>query len=270
MALAKARYPCRSGLLIASRDEGDPDFFLVTVRMHHHVAHEPYYDATLPPEMTQSIWETLGWRKHSPSPNLDAGEAASSDSESDANEDPSSDEEPTDLPQSIEDSIDPAPESIPPAAPPLEPEVYQQRMRRHISMIRDFCDGLEYQLPFNDYRMLDVLESEGAQFLRLVEDCLEKEGRLKETAEVSPDASQEEPHAIGENMEGVLATEVEKNLDKEADGDPSMARGEVLEGDGVEVLSTPERDDSPEGNWQQRHAPVSEGSSPHSSPNPGS
>lgn len=216
--------------------------------------------------MTQSIWETLGWRKHSPSPNIDAGEAASSDSESDANEDPSSDEEPTDLPQSIEDSIDPAPESIPPAAPPLEPEIYQQRMRRHISMIRDFCDGLEYQLPFNDYRMLEVLESEGAQFLRLVENCLEKEGRLKETAEVSPEASQEEPRAIGENMEGVLATEMEKNVDKEVDGDPSMVRGEEQEGGGVEVRPT---QDSPEGN-QQRHTPVSQDSSPHSSPNPGS
>jgi hypothetical protein len=64
-------------------------------------------------------------------------------------------------------------------SPELDPDEYQRRMRRHIALIRDFCDGLEYQLPFNDYRMLDALEQEGGQFLRLVEDCLGKEGRLK-------------------------------------------------------------------------------------------
>jgi len=52
-------------------------------------------------------------------------------------------------------------------------------MRHHIANIREFCDGLEYQLPFNDFRLLEVLESEGAQFLKLVHHCLEMEGRLK-------------------------------------------------------------------------------------------
>jgi hypothetical protein len=203
VALAKARYPCRSGLLIASRDEEEPDFYLITVRMHHHVAHEPYYDATLPPEMTQSIWETMGWRKNSPSPNMEAGEAASSDSDSDR--DPSSDEGSPDPPPAIEEAIDPALELAHHENPPLEPEVYQARMRRHIAMIRDFCDGLEYQLPFNDYRMLEALESEGARFLRLVEDCLEKEGRLKETESGPPEAAKEDADASHESMEGVPA-----------------------------------------------------------------
>lgn len=58
-------------------------------------------------------------------------------------------------------------------------------MRAHITNIREFCDGLEYQLQFNDYRMLDVLEREGSSFLRLVQDCLRKEGRLDPNGSVS-------------------------------------------------------------------------------------
>jgi hypothetical protein len=73
----------------------------------------------------------------------------------------------------------------------LDPDEYQRRMRRHIAMIRDFCDGLEYQLPFNDYRMLEVLELEGSQFLRLVEDCLQKEGRLRSSLLSSFEPNQE-------------------------------------------------------------------------------
>jgi hypothetical protein len=51
-------------------------------------------------------------------------------------------------------------------------------MLNHITNIREFCSGLEYQLQFNDYRMLDVLEREGEGFLRLVSECLGSEGRL--------------------------------------------------------------------------------------------
>jgi hypothetical protein len=51
-------------------------------------------------------------------------------------------------------------------------------MNTHIKNLREFCEGLEYQLQFNDYRMLDVLEQEGGSFLNLVADCLKKEGRL--------------------------------------------------------------------------------------------
>uniref|UniRef100_A0A0W0F7I0 Uncharacterized protein n=1 Tax=Moniliophthora roreri TaxID=221103 RepID=A0A0W0F7I0_MONRR len=60
----------------------------------------------------------------------------------------------------------------------LETEIFQSRMRQHIRNIRDFCDGLEYQVQFNDFRMLQELETEGASFLRFVHACLQKEGRL--------------------------------------------------------------------------------------------
>lgn len=65
-----------------------------------------------------------------------------------------------------------------PASSGPSTDIYHDRMRAHIKNLREFCDGLEYQLQFNDYRMLNVLEREGGSFLNLVEDCLRKEGRL--------------------------------------------------------------------------------------------
>lgn len=53
-------------------------------------------------------------------------------------------------------------------------------MRTHISNIRDFCDGLEYQLQFNDLRVLEELEREGDRFLGLVHSCLRREERLRD------------------------------------------------------------------------------------------
>lgn len=41
-----------------------------------------------------------------------------------------------------------------------------------ISMIWAFADGLEYQIQFEDQRMLEIVEREGAGFLRLAENCL--------------------------------------------------------------------------------------------------
>ncbi|KAF8206990.1 hypothetical protein K438DRAFT_1755723 [Mycena galopus ATCC 62051] len=62
-------------------------------------------------------------------------------------------------------------------AAPLTPAEFTHRMRAHISRIRDFCDGLEYQVQFNDYRMLEALERDAAPFLGMVERCLREEGR---------------------------------------------------------------------------------------------
>jgi len=53
--------------------------------------------------------------------------------------------------------------------PPLV-EKYHTRMNTHIKNLREFCEGLEYQLQFNDYRMLNVLEQAGGSFLNLVAD----------------------------------------------------------------------------------------------------
>ncbi|OAX30654.1 hypothetical protein K503DRAFT_704982, partial [Rhizopogon vinicolor AM-OR11-026] len=50
-----------------------------------------------------------------------------------------------------------------------------ERMLAYIKDIRNFCDGLEYQIQFNDYRMLTTLDRNGSSFLRLVDSCLSRE-----------------------------------------------------------------------------------------------
>lgn len=202
-ALAKTRYPCRSRLLISSRDANLPGHRIITVRMHHQVPHEPYVDASLPPEVTQAIWESFGWMTHlnSNAPRIlnhtEEGDlSASEDEGSEARED---------MGRLLDDEKSPSGSTGTPHVL-LDPEIYHQRMRAHISNIRDFCDGLEYQLQFNDYRMLGVLEKEGGSFLRLVEDCLKKEGRL-----VSPIQNDHPPATIS-YREQALSTQGRPNL----------------------------------------------------------
>ncbi|KAJ3812297.1 hypothetical protein F5876DRAFT_64117 [Lentinula aff. lateritia] len=48
---------------------------------------------------------------------------------------------------------------------PISTETFQRKMHTHIRNIRDFCDGLEYQVQFNDLRMLQELEEKGNEFL---------------------------------------------------------------------------------------------------------
>nr|GAT58329.1 predicted protein [Mycena chlorophos] len=67
------------------------------------------------------------------------------------------------------------PHPTPPMPMPMSPLEFQHRMSVHVARIRDFAAGLEYQIQFCDYRMLEVLESEAAPFLRLVEECLARE-----------------------------------------------------------------------------------------------
>ena len=43
------------------------------------------------------------------------------------------------------------------------------KMDAHIKMIRDFADGLKYQVSFKDCRSLKRLQKEGAGFFRLAE-----------------------------------------------------------------------------------------------------
>lgn len=44
-----------------------------------------------------------------------------------------------------------------------------------IMTMRDFCGGLEYQLQFNDFRMLEQLEQEGESFFKFMNNCLQRE-----------------------------------------------------------------------------------------------
>ena len=62
----------------------------------------------------------------------------------------------------------------------------RERLVAHIRTLQDFCSGLEYQLQFNDPRMLDSLERKGAGMLQLAQSCLSRERRLNSTRGDSP------------------------------------------------------------------------------------
>ena len=192
--MAKARYPCRSRLLISSRDSDKTGMRVITVRMHHHYAHEPYVDSSLPPEVAQGIWESFGWIDQSGtrpnSENTTNGgqkvESSHTAVHQEVEEGSSSSEEDDGSPAATLDNMEGHGQPQANGSCPADcssfsgpsTDIYHDRMRAHIKNLREFCDGLEYQLQFNDYRMLDVLEREGGSFLNLVEDCLRKEGRL--------------------------------------------------------------------------------------------
>ena len=57
----------------------------------------------------------------------------------------------------------------------VDTHTFQERFQTLIKNFRDFSDGLEYQIQFNDHRMLNAVEREGASFIRLMENCLDRE-----------------------------------------------------------------------------------------------
>ena len=59
-------------------------------------------------------------------------------------------------------------------------------MDAHIQMIRDFADGLEYQISFQDRRFLKTLQKEGVGFFQLAEICLSCERQFNSSREASP------------------------------------------------------------------------------------
>ena len=67
-----------------------------------------------------------------------------------------------------------------------ERKTFKEEMDAHIKMIRDFADGLEYQVLFQDRRFLKTLQKEGAGFFRLAESCLSRERRFNSSREASP------------------------------------------------------------------------------------
>jgi len=63
---------------------------------------------------------------------------------------------------------------------------FGERMETHIDLIRDFCQGLVYQIQFQDHRFLNTLEREGAGFLRLAQNCLSREHRRNTARSSTP------------------------------------------------------------------------------------
>ncbi|KIM76281.1 hypothetical protein PILCRDRAFT_98766 [Piloderma croceum F 1598] len=65
-------------------------------------------------------------------------------------------------------------------------QTFRKRFSEHIETIQHFCDGLEYQLQFEDNRMLETVEREGASFLRLAQSCLSHERCMNSLRSSSP------------------------------------------------------------------------------------
>ncbi|KAH8978339.1 hypothetical protein EDB92DRAFT_1821650 [Lactarius akahatsu] len=62
----------------------------------------------------------------------------------------------------------------------------KEELEDYIRIIRDFCDGLEFQVKFEDPRFLRTLEKEGAGFIRLAQNCLSRERRFNSSRASSP------------------------------------------------------------------------------------
>ncbi|KAJ3906399.1 hypothetical protein F5879DRAFT_797718, partial [Lentinula edodes] len=222
--MIKNRFPCRSRLLVSSRDTETPGYRRVTMRMYHRFPHEPYTE-------TQRIWPVGSSLGPSPSwmgsveeedrvrvatnavhphsytplypnhpihanplvtigqlqsnlmtPTSDPGLAYFNQISHSNPGNLTSFPSPSPGPPTVASASGLTSVSASASASPVLPistETFQRKMHTYIRNIRDFCDGLEYQLQFNDLRMLQELEEKGNGFLEYVKTCLEREGRLK-------------------------------------------------------------------------------------------
>ncbi|KAF8193389.1 hypothetical protein BJ912DRAFT_1031165 [Pholiota molesta] len=135
----KTDIPAES-LLISSRDSHLPGSRCITVRMHHQSHTTTNRRRGMVPTS-----EANGEDRYTV--NLDTGMVEEDDSDVEREDDP------------LGTGYDAMEEDV-------------TGNHRHLSLrlapkLREFCDGLEYQLQFNDYRMLQVLEQEGGSFLNL-------------------------------------------------------------------------------------------------------
>ena len=63
---------------------------------------------------------------------------------------------------------------------------FGKHIEAQVAMLRDFADGLEYQLQFGDSHMLDCLKLEGTGFFQMARSCLSCEHHLNSTRGASP------------------------------------------------------------------------------------
>jgi len=62
----------------------------------------------------------------------------------------------------------------------------KEELESHLQILREFCDGIEYQVQFQDQRFLKTLENEGGRFFRLAQNCLSCERCLILSHAASP------------------------------------------------------------------------------------
>jgi hypothetical protein len=71
---------------------------------------------------------------------------------------------------------------------------FRERMDEHQKTLREFCDISEYQIQFNDHRMLATLEREGAGLLRLARTCIGIEKRSNSSRASTPTTFERSMH----------------------------------------------------------------------------
>ncbi|KIY43804.1 hypothetical protein FISHEDRAFT_77736 [Fistulina hepatica ATCC 64428] len=182
--VGKIRFPCRSSLLVSVRGEGALGQRVVTIRLHHHHAHEaftgersgmPLLGYSAPPPMHPPMGQPFE------PPPMPISAMTSSDIQSliAATAPPAGSVHgvlpPTAQFQEEEEEDEEDEDSEEDRSQALTPEHFRARMVEYITLMRSFCDGLQYQLQFNDFGMLDALEKEGGAFFNFMRGCLEKE-----------------------------------------------------------------------------------------------
>ena len=61
-----------------------------------------------------------------------------------------------------------------------------EKLIARANLLREFADGLSYQVQFNDHRWVETLEREGGSLFRLASSCLDRERRFSSTRGTSP------------------------------------------------------------------------------------
>ncbi|KAK7005430.1 hypothetical protein R3P38DRAFT_2556878, partial [Favolaschia claudopus] len=69
---------------------------------------------------------------------------------------------------------------------PAERQTFDERLTSLVGTLREFADAMEYQRQFQDSRMLNTVEREGASLFRLAESCFSRERRANSTRGPQP------------------------------------------------------------------------------------
>ncbi|KAK7034959.1 hypothetical protein R3P38DRAFT_2368976, partial [Favolaschia claudopus] len=69
---------------------------------------------------------------------------------------------------------------------PAERLTFDERLTSLVGTLRDFADAMEYQRQFQDSRMLNTVEREGASLFRLADSCFSRERRANSTRGPQP------------------------------------------------------------------------------------
>ena len=67
-----------------------------------------------------------------------------------------------------------------------ERQTFQERIEYYSDLLVNFAHGFRFQGQFNDRRMLEAFEREGAPLFRLMENCLDRERRFNSSRSHAP------------------------------------------------------------------------------------